>query len=176
MVLSRFDNFRVADNTLTTRALVMAYNIWLDVHKTVAAWTAYFAVILIHECGHMVFAQRKGYQVLAIELYPILGFCRYQEPWSRYDSALIAWGGVAAQAVVAVPIVAWVTVFGFTRFDALNVAMGILGYYSLVIAMLNLIPVPPLDGAKAWFLIPELVKRFRKKPSVPARKVGWRGW
>jgi Zn-dependent protease len=66
--------------------------------ETIAAWSSYFAVILIHECGHMVVAQRKGYQVLSIELYPILGFVRYQEPWSRYDRALIAWGGVAAQA------------------------------------------------------------------------------
>jgi hypothetical protein len=28
--------------------------------KTIAAWTAYFGVILVHECGHMVAAQRKG--------------------------------------------------------------------------------------------------------------------
>jgi hypothetical protein len=39
--------------------------------ETLAAWTAYFGIILIHECGHMLTAQRKGYHVLAIELYPI---------------------------------------------------------------------------------------------------------
>jgi uncharacterized membrane protein YphA (DoxX/SURF4 family) len=27
--------------------------------ETSAAWTAYFGVILVHECGHMVAAQRK---------------------------------------------------------------------------------------------------------------------
>lgn len=143
--------------------------------ETVAAWTAFFSLILIHECGHMVVAQRKGYQVVAIELYPILGFCRYQQPWSRYDSSLIAWGGVAAQALVAVPIVIWISIFGFTRSDAANVAMAILGYYSLVLAVFNLIPVAPLDGAKAWYLIPEMIKRARKKTVAP-RKVGWRGW
>jgi hypothetical protein len=36
------------------------------------------------------------------ELYPIHGCVRFRQPWSRYDDALIAWGGVAAQAVVAV--------------------------------------------------------------------------
>ena len=144
--------------------------------ETLAAWASFFGVILIHECGHMIVAQRKGYQVLSMELYPLLGFVCFQEPWSRYDSALIAWGGVAAQAVVAVPLVIFVTIFGFTRSDAVNVAMGILGYYSLLTAAFNLIPVRPLDGAKAWYLIPELVKRVRKKPSVPGRKVAWRGW
>lgn len=58
--------------------------------ETLAAWTAYFSVILIHECGHMIAAHRKGYEVLAIELYPIHGFVRFQEPWSRYDHAVIA--------------------------------------------------------------------------------------
>jgi hypothetical protein len=27
--------------------------------ETIAAWSAYFGVILIHECGHMIAAQRK---------------------------------------------------------------------------------------------------------------------
>lgn len=144
--------------------------------ETIAAWTSFFAVILIHECGHMVLAQRKGYDVHRIDLYPILGLVHHQEPWSRYDSSLIAWGGVAAQSLVAIPIVMWVSIFGFTRSDTVNVALGILGYYSLIVAVFNLIPLPPLDGAKAWYLIPELIKRMRKRPSAPKRNVGWRGW
>jgi len=61
--------------------------------ETLAAWTAYFSVILIHECGHMLAAQWKGCEVTGIELYPIHGFVRFWEPWSRYDDAVIAWGG-----------------------------------------------------------------------------------
>jgi stage IV sporulation protein FB len=144
--------------------------------ETLAAWTAYFGVILLHECGHMLAAQWKGCEVTAIELYPIHGFVRFREPWSRYDDAVIAWGGVVAQAAVAVPLLIWVGIFGFTRFGAVNVAIGILGYYSLAIAVFNLIPVSPLDGAKAWYLIPELIKRVRGGQTKPKRKVGWRGW
>jgi len=55
--------------------------------------------------------------------------------------------------------VTFVSIFGFTRFDALNVTVGILGYYSLIVALFNLIPVRPLDGATAWHLVPELIKR-----------------
>jgi len=107
--------------------------------------------------------------------YPIHGFVRFREPWSRYDDAVIAWGGVAAQAAFAVPLVTWVAIFGFTRSDAVNVAIGILGYYSLFVAVFNLIPAPPLDGVKAWYLIPELIKRARNRRAKPKRVVGWRG-
>jgi uncharacterized membrane protein YphA (DoxX/SURF4 family) len=37
--------------------------------ETVAAWTFYFGVILIHECGHMIAAHRKGYEVLKKTAY-----------------------------------------------------------------------------------------------------------
>lgn len=80
--------------------------------ETLAAWTAYFGVILVHECGHMIAAHRKGYAVTAIELYPIHGCVCFQQPWSRFDDAVIAWGGVVAQAVVAVPLLTWVAIFG----------------------------------------------------------------
>jgi Zn-dependent protease len=72
--------------------------------------------------------------------------------------------------------VIFVSIFGFTRFDWLNVAIGILGPYSVLIAIFNLIPVRPLDGAKAWHLIPELIKRARNRREKPKRVVGWRGW
>jgi Zn-dependent protease len=144
--------------------------------ETLAAWTAFFSVILIHECGHMIAAHRKGYKVTAIELYPIHGCVRFQAPWSRYDDAVIAWRGVVAQAVIAAPLLAYTAIFGFTRFNAVNVAIGILSYYSAIIAIFNLIPVAPFDGAKAWYLIPELIKRLRNPRTKPKRNVGWRGW
>jgi Zn-dependent protease len=37
-----------------------------------------------------------------------------------------------------------VTIFGFTRSDAVNVAVGVLGYYSLMVAAFYLLPLPPL--------------------------------
>jgi hypothetical protein len=42
----------------------------------------YYGVILLHECGHMVFAQRKHCAVWSIELYPIWGITRFSEPYS----------------------------------------------------------------------------------------------
>jgi uncharacterized membrane protein (DUF4010 family) len=39
----------------------------------VTVLAAYYGAILIHECGHVVAAQRKGCRGWSIELYPPLG-------------------------------------------------------------------------------------------------------
>ena len=57
---------------------------------------SYYGVILLHECGHVVAAQRKGCAVRSIELYPVWGITCFREPYSRRDHCVIAWGGVLA--------------------------------------------------------------------------------
>jgi Zn-dependent protease len=135
---------------------------------------AYYGVILIHECGHMIAAQRKGCAVWSIELYPIWGITRFSQPYSQYHQCVIAWGGVVAQAIVAVPLLAWVETFGYTRFQAVNAIRAILGFFSLSVAVFNLIPIRPLDGSIAWRLLPALIRRPRTKAAK--REPGWRSW
>lgn len=137
-----------------------------------ALWGSYFGVLLLHECGHLIAAQWRRSHVWSIELYPIFGVTRFDVPRSRYDHAVIAWGGVVAQCVVALPLVAFVSAFGYTRFDSVNIVLGMFGYYSLFVAAFNLIPARPLDGATAWRLIPALFDRMR----APRKKgvIEWR--
>jgi hypothetical protein len=97
--------------------------------------------------------------VFSIELYPIYGITRFETPWSRFDHCVIAWGGVLAQAIVALPLVAWVAVFGYTRFEPANVVLALLGFFSLGVAAFNLLFFAPLDGIPAWGLIPALIER-----------------
>jgi Zn-dependent protease len=80
---------------------------------------------------------------------------------------LIAWGGVAAQAVIGVPLVLWIIFFGYTRFEAVNAVLAILGGYSLCVAAFNLLPIPGLDGSIAWGIIPEWLRRRRTKATRP---------
>ena len=124
---------------------------------------AYYGVILLHECGHMVVAQRKGCAVSAIDLYPLWGLTHFSLPYSRRDRCVIAWGGVVAQGIVGVPIVVLVEIFGYSRFQPLNAILAIFGFLSLNIAVFNLIPVPPLDGAIAWacFRLQEFISTVR---------------
>jgi membrane-associated protease RseP (regulator of RpoE activity) len=135
---------------------------------------AYYGVILIHECGHMMAAQRKGCAVWSIELYPIWGITRFSEPSSQSDRCVIAWGGVVAQLIVAVPLVVWVETFGYTRYQALNALLAILGFFSLSVAVFNLLPIRPLDGSIAWTLLPSLLRCPHAKPA--RREPGWRSW
>lgn len=123
--------------------------------------TAYLAILIIHESGHLIIARRRGYDALSIELYPVFGIARFESPGSRFDRGLIAWGGVLAQAIVSVPIVLCVAALGYTPWDTLNTALVILGAASLCFAAFNLLPFRPLDGSVAWDLIPAFFERRR---------------
>jgi Zn-dependent protease len=114
-----------------------------------------------------------GCRVWSIEIYPVHGFTRFDMPWSRFDHCIIAWGGVIAQSVVALPLVAWILWFGYTPFEPLNAALAILGAFSLGVAVFNLIPVAPLDGAMAWSLLPEFIRRLRNRQRK-GHAAGWR--
>lgn len=131
--------------------------------------SAYLSVLLIHECGHLIMAKRLGYDALRIELYPIHGLAYVEMPRSRLDVALVAWGGVMAQAVVGIPLAASAAAYGYSRFEAVNELQVILGGFSLCVAAFNLLPVAPLDGAKAWGLIPALIERSRNRRNKSAR-------
>jgi hypothetical protein len=113
-----------------------------------------------------------------IELYPIHGFCRFEMPWSRFDHCVIAWGGVMAQAVVAIPLLLWIEVFGYSRFDPIDAVLGILGPYSLLVATFNLLPIGRLDGKIAWGIVPEFINRakLRNNKKKKAAAGGWRSY
>lgn len=79
-----------------------------------------------------------------------------------------------AQAIIAIPILVLVEIFGYTRFPPVNAILAIFGFFSLSVAVFNLIPVPPLDGAIALRLLPSLFKSPRAPRDV--RESGWRSW
>jgi membrane-associated protease RseP (regulator of RpoE activity) len=137
---------------------------------TLLGLSAYLAVLLIHETGHLIAAQRMGCRVVSIELYPIFGITEFETPWTRFDHCVIAWGGVIAQAVVAAPLIAWSEIFGSSRIQAFNVLIGILGYYSVVVAIFNLLPIPRLDGSIAWQIFSAWLEQRRARISTRVRK------
>ena len=122
---------------------------------------ASYLSVLLHETGHLIAAHRRGSEVLSIKLYPIFGITHFETPWSRFDHCVIAWGGVIAQALIAIPLVVGIEFFGLTPFEPVNAALAIFGFFSLAVACFNLLPIPPLDGATAWGIIPALVERAR---------------
>ena len=75
-----------------------------------------------------------------------------------------------AQALVALPLVTWVAVVGYTPFEPVNLLLALLGFFSLGVAAFNMLPFAPLDGITDWGLIPELIKRARSPRRRPRRR------
>jgi len=143
---------------------------------TLAAGMSWLALMLLHESGHMVAAHRKHCQVESIELYPIFGLCRFQTPWSRIDHCVIAWSGVIAQMIVAIPVMAALAVLGRSKLEPINAILVILGPYSLTMAVFNLLPIGRLDGAVAWQIIPEAINRLRSGKRREKNPNSWRSY
>jgi Zn-dependent protease len=118
-------------------------------------------MLLVHELGHQVVAQRLGYHVEAIRIYPIHGTCHFEAPRSRLHEALVAWGGPLAQFLVAAPLAVFVILRGPTRIEPIDAVLAILGFFAPIVAIINLIPVAPLDGRKAWPLVSIAWERIR---------------
>jgi Zn-dependent protease len=89
---------------------------------------------------------------------------------------VIAWAGVIAQLLVAIPVVVGLKVFGYSSFNALNAVLVVLGPFSLMVAVFNLLPIGRLDGAVAWWIIPEAIKRFRARKVKKASAGRWRSY
>ena len=132
------------------------------------AFVCFFFLMLIHELGHAAMAKWRRVPVLGIELYIMHGLCRHEEPHSESDAIWIAWGGVIAQGVVllmAVSVSVLLQRVAFpTYLDALP-ALHVLISINTFLIVMNLVPVPPLDGAIAWRVAPKIWART-PKPSL----------
>jgi Zn-dependent protease len=118
-------------------------------------------VMLAHELGHAAFARRLGYDVTEIRLLAYRGRCRYDQPYSDFEVAAIAWGGIAGQLLLLLPAAATLYFHGNTASGALNVFLVVFAYVNAAIMTINLIPARNLDGAQAWRL-PLMLVRARR--------------
>lgn len=116
--------------------------------------SAYLAVIVVHELGHALVARRLGYEVDSIGITALHGWCRCAAPDYEWHAVLIAWGGVAAQLVVAVPVLLLTLALGSRDWGLLTPIIIFLGYLNLVLVAVNLIPGDGSDGTIAWRIIP----------------------
>jgi len=128
-----------------------------------AAWLGFVLVILLHELGHAVLVARYRHKVVAIDLHALGGECSYSGEVTGWQRSVIAWGGVCAQA-------------GLLAATATLLAVGLWphdSFWAQLLATflwpnafnigLNLIPIPPLDGAHAWELIGRVARRRRRR-------------
>jgi Zn-dependent protease len=151
-------------SALLVVALIIVQSVNNPILAIISA-ASYFGIILVHETGHAFFVRRLGYQVHGIYLGFIHGLCEYELPYNMKHQAIIAWGGVIAQLVIAIPLIIAAQVFEINNIPGLGPVVAFMGYISVMVAIVNLAPGHPFDGATAWKLIPILIKERTKVKS-----------
>jgi hypothetical protein len=99
------------------------------------------------------------------------GYCRHAHHGTRFQEALVAWGGVLAQLSAFAALHLGLVLFGPPSEYHLAQFLYVFDDTNLWLIGLNLIPIEPLDGAKAWPLLGMLSARWRaRQPQVPPRR------
>jgi Zn-dependent protease len=124
-------------------------------------WVAFVALVLLHEAGHAFLVRRYGFRVLAIDITGFGGLCRWEGFASDHQRSVIAWGGVAAQALLLVVSLAVVLVFGWPSSWVGRSLASVFIQSNLLVMAINLLPFRPFDGAEAWQLPRRWYERLR---------------
>jgi Zn-dependent protease len=115
-------------------------------------WALFAVLVLLHELAHAAAAQAFRLEVWSADLVPWGGQCVHERPRSDAALAVIAAAGPAMNFALA-----------FVALVALDAGHGVLparvrdlvdtfALANVFVGAVNLIPVPPLDGARAWKL------------------------
>jgi hypothetical protein len=126
-------------------------------------WAGFFLLVVLHELGHAALVRRYGYQVTAVRVHAFGGDCAFSGDVTRAEDAAIAWGGVLVQAVLWVAATVALLVAGWPSspiLAALAVTFTTVNARSM---LFNLLPIPPLDGSRAWPLLPMLWESWQER-------------
>jgi hypothetical protein len=127
----------------------------------------FFVVILLHEVGHAVLASALRLSPDVIQLHALGGECRYSGRVTPLRRSIVAWGGVLAQGLLLVCAMGYARLFGWPRSPfGLHFIESLIGW-NLLILVMNLLPVPMLDGWLAWQLPRRLFEPPKHLPVAP---------
>jgi Zn-dependent protease len=127
--------------------------------------------LLVHELGHAFFVWRFRLTVLSIDVHGLGGACKWTGPATDVQRAVIAWGGVLAQLLLVASAELIARLNGAFGSAFLAGMLSYLTAINLIIIALNLLPIPPLDGAEAWQLFRwRHLARFGRRATLHARK------
>lgn len=130
--------------------LVLALVLYLDQGPAgLLVFGILFGVVLLHELGHSVVAQRLGVRVVDITLWPLGGVARMAEmPESSRIEGWIASAGPAVNFLLAPLGVAGLVFLGLDPGGTAASALELFVEVNLAIGVFNLIPAFPTDGGR----------------------------
>jgi hypothetical protein len=130
----------------------------------------YVGLVLLHETGHALMAWRYGHSVEIIEATGFGGTCHWSGNATPFEESAIAWGGVLAQAVLLVCAHAWL-MWGTPATSAAEwTLLSLATRTNLWLIAINLMPMPPLDGARAW----QILKNWRERGTTGVPYGSWK--
>lgn len=147
-------------SALVVASIVFGAFVRQPVHALILVFS-YFGVILLHEAGHALVAKHLGYSPTDIYLAFIHGICQYEHPDTLKEDAMIAWGGVLLQFVIAIPLILICQATALGSISLFAILVTVLGHLSSLVALFNLTPARGLDGALAWRLLPIVFREIR---------------
>lgn len=148
--------------------LWIPWSVWQNMNFFWAAVTfpAFVLLMCAHELGHALAAKFRRVNVESIKLFVLHGQCEHEPPYHEEDDVFIAWGGVLAQLVILALAVAGKYLLLSLLPPAYYLLFPLFYVFinaNLTLAILNLIPIQPLDGYTAWCVFPLLGERLRPK-------------
>jgi hypothetical protein len=134
-------------------------------------WAGFFLLVILHELGHAAIVRRLGYEVVAVRVHAFGGDCQWAGDPTRAEDAAVAWGGVLAQGVLWVAATVAVLVVGEPTSPILRALAITATSTNLRMIVFNLLPIPPLDGHRAWPLLPMLWEARQEQREYQRRRV-----
>lgn len=134
-------------------------------------WLAFLVILVVHELGHAFLVWRSRQRVTEVVLHGIGGECRWDGHVGPRRESIIAWGGVLAQAVLLAGtlVVLALTEAPLPGTPAYQLKEAFV-WGNLMLMGLNLLPIPPLDGSRAWRLLRlRAGRRARRAPGSAER-------
>lgn len=124
-------------------------------------WIGLLLLVLVHELGHALMVRYFRKKVVDIEVNGLGGLCRWSGEATPTQRASIAWGGVLAQALLYGATSLTLHFVGPPTGVYARELVQVFTVSNLWIGLVNLIPIPPLDGAEAWRLPMLLQRRYQ---------------
>jgi len=115
-------------------------------------WLGFFLLVFLHELGHAFLVKLFRHRVNSIDVHAFGGVCCWSGEPTAIDRARIAWGGVLAQGLAYGAARAALALAGPPETIFVWQLAAAFTMTNLWLIAINLIPVPPLDGAEAWKL------------------------
>ena len=147
-------------------------------------WLGFVLLVLAHELGHAAMVRWFRLRVVGIDITGFGGLCHWSGMATPLSRGAIAWGGVLAQLLVLGVTLGTFAILGRPRTLFVAELHSVFTTTNLWLMALNLIPVPPLDGAEAWDFVRRILRGERfsraKGPRAEAHvwqpPRTWSGW